>query len=117
MNGKESVEVVSGAIDEGEKPINAAKRELEEELGIQAEEWLDLGRVDPFTSVVHSPAYLFLARKLKFTKRKQEGTEKIRCNKIPLQDAIKMVIESKITHGPSCVLILKAQDFLRSSEK
>lgn len=80
--GKESIEVVSGAIDQAEKPIDAAKRELEEELGIQAEEWIDLGRVDPFTSVVHSSAYLFLAKRLKFTKTKQEATEKIQCKKI-----------------------------------
>lgn len=114
--GKESIEVVSGAIDKGEKPIDAAKRELEEELGIKAEEWIDLGKVDPFTSVIHSPAYLFLARKLRFTETKQEGTEKIQCKKILLQDIIKLVLESKITHGPSCVLILKVQEYLRSSK-
>ncbi len=115
--GKKNLEAVSGAIDHGEEPIDAAKRELEEEVGIQAEEWIDLGRVDPFTSVIHSPASLFLARKLKFTKTKQEGTEKIRAKKILLQDAVRMVLESKITHGPSCVLILKAQEYLRSQEK
>ncbi len=114
--GRESIEVVSGAIDEGEKPIEAAKRELEEELGIQAEDWIDLGTVDPFTSVIHSPACLFLARKLKFTKRKQEGTERIECKKIQIQDAINMVLESKITHGPSCVLILKVKEYLKASK-
>src|SRR5918998_2636517 len=30
--GREDVEVVGGAIDEGEKPIEAARRELNEEL-------------------------------------------------------------------------------------
>lgn len=111
--GKESIEVVSGAIDQGEEAIDAAKRELEEELGIEAEEWINLGHLDPFTSVIHSPAYLFLAKRLHFGETKQEGSEKIQCKKIPFQDTINMVLESKITHGPSCVLILKAQGYLR----
>ncbi|CAA9586221.1 MAG: hypothetical protein AVDCRST_MAG88-3978, partial [uncultured Thermomicrobiales bacterium] len=41
--GRESVEVVSGAIDEGEEPLEAARREAKEELGITAEDWVDLG--------------------------------------------------------------------------
>lgn len=113
--GKNSIETVSGAIDENEKPLDAAKRELEEELGIRADEWINLGIVHPFTSVIDSPAYLFLARKLRFTKRRLEGTEKITCKKIALQDAIQMVLDSKIIHGPSCVLILKAQEYLKKN--
>lgn len=109
---KDSIEVVSGAIDENEKPIAAAKRELEEELGIQADEWTDLGIVNPFTTVIKSPAYLFLARKLKFTESNQEETENIKLVKVKFEEAVKMVMESKITHGPSCVVILKVKEYL-----
>lgn len=111
--GKDSIETVSGAIDDNEKSIDAAKRELQEELGISADEWFDLGFVNPFTTVIDSPAYLFLARKLKFNKTNQEGTESIQLEKVKLDEAVNMVINSKITHGPSCVLILKAHEFLK----
>ena len=110
---QDSLEVVSGAIDKNEKPLDAAKRELEEELGIKAENWIELGTVNPFTTVLKSPAYLFLARKLSFVKTNPEGTENIKLVKIKFEKAIKMVMESKITHGPSCVLILKAKEFLK----
>ncbi len=110
---KDSIEVVSGAIDENEDPIDAAKRELGEELGIKAEEWIELGVVNPFTTAIKSPAYIFLARKLRFTESNQEGTENIKLVKVKFDDAVRMVIESKITHGPSCVLILKAKEFLK----
>ncbi len=109
---KDSIEVVSGAIDDNETPIITAKRELEEELGIKANEWTELGVVNPFTTVIKSPAYLFLARKLTFTKSNQEGTENIKLVKVKFKEAVKMVMESKITHSPSCVLILKAKEFL-----
>lgn len=111
--GKESIEVVSGAIDGNETPINTAKRELLEELGITANDWIDLGLVNPFTTVINSPAYLFLAKKLKFTKANQEGTEIIKIRKVKMDEAVKMVLESKITHGPSCVLILKAHEKIK----
>src|SRR3954447_23271627 len=59
--GRRTLEVVNGGREEGEDPLEAARRELKEELGIEASEWIDLGTVDPFTSMVLSPARLFLA--------------------------------------------------------
>ena len=106
--GRESVEVVSGAIDEGEEPLEAARREAKEELGVTAEDWIDLGRMDLDTSTLRAPVRLFLARGLGFTESEQEGTETIEPLKVPLAEAVRMVLESEITHGPSCVLILKA---------
>ena len=54
--------------------------------------------------------------KIEFTKSNQEGTETIKLVKIKFEDAVKMVMESKITHGPSCVLILKAKEFLKQNK-
>jgi ADP-ribose pyrophosphatase len=109
---RESVEVVSGGVEEGEAPLAAAKRELREELGLEALEWVDLGTVDPFTSVVHSPARLYLARGLTHTAHEREATEVISAVRVPLPEAVEMVARGRITHGPSCVLILKARLYL-----
>jgi ADP-ribose pyrophosphatase len=105
--GRTTLEVVSGGIDDGEDPRAAAERELREELGITAGEWIDLGVCDPFTSIVVSPTRLFLARRLTFGLTTPEGTERIFARKFPLDQAVQMVLDSRITHGPSCVLILK----------
>ncbi|HEX3871551.1 MAG TPA: NUDIX hydrolase, partial [Pirellulales bacterium] len=40
--GRVSLEVVSGGLDGGEKPLDAARRELREELGIEASRWTPL---------------------------------------------------------------------------
>ncbi len=115
--GKESIEVVCGAIDEDESPVEAALRELLEEQGIQAEEWIELGVVNVDTSIVHCPAHLFLAKQLTFTKTKREGTETIKTVKLPLNVAGQMVMDSAITHSISCVLILKAINALQKKHE
>lgn len=114
--GTNSIEVVSGGIDQGETPLEAAKRELKEESGLEAEEWIDLGTVNPFTSIVESPSYLFLAKKLKEGTRSLENGEFLEVLKVPMEKAVEMVMQSKITHGPSCALILKADKYLRENK-
>lgn len=107
-HGKESIEVVCGAVDEQELPLESAQREVQEELGINADEWTDLGVVDLDTSIVNCPVHIFLAKTLTFTETAREGTETIETVKVSLDAATQMVMESVITHSPSCVLILKA---------
>ncbi|MDP2685030.1 MAG: NUDIX hydrolase [bacterium] len=108
-----SIEVAGGGMVNGEKPIEAAKRELKEELGIEAKEWIDLGRLNPFTTAIKSPHYIFLVKKLKFGKTIGDPTEDIKPMKVTLEQAVNMVMDGKITNGPSCVLILKVEKYLK----
>ena len=114
--GKESIEVVSGGIDKNEKPLEAAKRELKEEMAISAKRWTDLGVVHPFTSMVESAAYLFLAQDLSFSQANPEETELIEVVKIPLKKAVEMVYNGTIQHAQSCVCILKAWNVLQNNK-
>ena len=114
--GRVTIETVSGGMEPDEDALTTARRELQEELGLQAEEWEHLGVCDPFTANVMSPTQLYLARKLTFGDHSQEGTEKIRCVKMSLDDAVQQVMDSQITHAPSCLVILKAARLLKSIE-
>jgi ADP-ribose pyrophosphatase len=111
--GRVTLEAVSGGIDPGEEAEATARRELHEELGIEATTWLELGRVDPFTTNVVSPTELYLARGLTFVPSAPEGTERIRCVKLPLREAAAMVMDGRITHAPTCVVILKTWEGFR----
>ncbi len=106
--GRDTIEGISGGIEEGETPEVAAARELEEEVGIVADRLIPLGVVDPLTAALASPTKMFLARELRFTQTKMESTERIERVEIPFHEVLRMVLENEITHAPSCVAILKA---------
>lgn len=58
----ETLAIVGGYLNEGETPLAAAQRELREETGYEAGDWIDLGRfsVDPNRGM--ATGHLFLAR-------------------------------------------------------
>lgn len=105
--GRITIEAVSGGIETDEDPLLTAQRELQEELGITAKVWQDMGRVDPFTASILSPTRMYLARHLTFGPQRLEGTETIELVKMPMEEAVRRVFNSEITHGPSALLILK----------
>ena len=115
--GRESIEVVSGGLDEGEEERRAALRELREELGIEAGDLVDLGLVDAVTSQVSAPARIYLARELRFGEPDRGGSEVMETLRVKLEEAVRMVMAGDITHAISCVLILKTKEVLRTEER
>lgn len=115
--GREDIEIVGGGIDEGEKPIEAARRELREELGIEAEEWTEMGRMHHSTSIVDSSSTLFLARKLTFKKKDEDSGEVLETVKMPFTEAVEKALSRDFTHATTCVLILRAQHHLRKNDE
>jgi 8-oxo-dGTP pyrophosphatase MutT (NUDIX family) len=112
--GRKNLEVISGAIDgEDGEPLQAAKREAKEELGIEADEWIPLGKTQTDTSITNSTAHLFLARKLTFSEARPEGSEEIEPVKLKLADAVEKVVSGEISNGQTCVLVLKANELLK----
>ncbi|MBI2032937.1 MAG: NUDIX hydrolase [Candidatus Levybacteria bacterium] len=101
-----TLEAMAGFVDEGEEPLQAAKRELQEETGLQASEWQPLPVVELSGSVIQAKVYGFIARTLKTGKQNLDESEKITVVKLPLEEAVKKVLSGEINHASSVIGIL-----------
>jgi 8-oxo-dGTP pyrophosphatase MutT (NUDIX family) len=105
--GQETLEVVAGGIED-ESPLDAAKREVKEELGISAEEFDEIGTIQIDNSIIKGQSTLFVARKLTFGETDRDEAEEMETVKISFKDAVEKVFNGEITHAPSCILLLRA---------
>jgi 8-oxo-dGTP pyrophosphatase MutT (NUDIX family) len=100
-------EIPEGGCPHGEAPLDAAKRELEEEVGLQANTWQQLMTMHLSNSVTDEFCVVFVARDLFAGTQQLESTEDIESKKLPLIDAIEMVKRGEITDGISVAALLR----------
>ncbi|WP_164985228.1 NUDIX domain-containing protein [Ammoniphilus sp. CFH 90114] len=86
-----------GAIDAGEEPEEAARRELREETGIIAEEWTALGMYHPMASHHTRKAYLFIAKGLTFGEQYLDPFEDIRVEFLPIKQVVEWIHNLQLT--------------------
>jgi 8-oxo-dGTP pyrophosphatase MutT (NUDIX family) len=102
-----SWEIPEGGCHLGEAPLDAAKRELREELGLEAGNLEFLGTSHLSNSVSNEIAYYYLATNLTQHESRPEGTEQLEHRIVPFAEALQMVLDSKITDSLSQIAILR----------
>lgn len=99
-------EIPEGGCPEGEDPLEAAKRELEEETGLRAERWVRGGEAHLSNSVSDEYAVWFLATGLTQGEQRPEGSERITVRRVKLDEALSMALGGRITDALSLLAIL-----------
>jgi 8-oxo-dGTP pyrophosphatase MutT (NUDIX family) len=103
-----SWEIPEGGGPQDESPLEAAKRELQEETGLKAKKWSQILTYHTSNSVTDEIGYAFLAEELEEGERLLEDTEAdMKVWKLPLAQALQMIDEGKITDSISVMAILK----------
>lgn len=105
---REMIEIIGGGIDDNESATDAAARELAEEAGVEAGQFICLGPTDPFTTLVRTRDHLFIATELKTLPVRPTADDSVEAFSIPFKQAVEYVISGEITHTTSCLLILRA---------
>ncbi len=100
-----SWEIPEGGCPVDEDPLEAAKRELKEETGLEASSWLRLGTAFLSNSVSNEEAIWYLATGLTKGEASPEGTEELVCRSMPVAEALEMVARGEITDALSVLAI------------
>ncbi len=105
-------EIPAGKLDPGESPLSTAQRELEEEAGLVARHWSELGSMisspGVFTEVVH----LFFARELEHVARQTEEHEIIEVHWVTLDEALARATGGDIRDAKTVIGLYRAQQVL-----
>jgi 8-oxo-dGTP pyrophosphatase MutT (NUDIX family) len=94
--------------------LESAQRELKEETGLTAARWTRIARLHTSNSVTDEEGFVYLAEDLTQGEVDPEETEDLRIWKLPLAEAIQMVVDDRITDGISVAGLLKAEKVLAS---
>ncbi len=100
-------EIPEGGCPKGESPLAAAQRELLEETGIIADTWELLLESHLSNSVTDEYCVCYIARDLHFGAAEPEDTEDLQVRRLPLTEAIQMVMDGEITDSMSVMALLK----------
>lgn len=95
-----SLELPAGAVDPGERPLAAARRELLEETGYVAGEWVALASCAPNPARASNRAFFYAALDATCAQPQTlDDREEIAVHLVDAADALRMADEGEIIHG------------------
>jgi len=109
-----SLAVPAGYIEEGEEPLAAAKRELQEETGYASEDWVSLGRYVIDGNYGVSTEHIFLARGARKVSEPASGDlEEMEVVAVPLGEISAYVRRGEVVQLSSAAALALAEQMLR----
>ncbi len=107
------LEIPAGKLDKGKEDTEAAaRRELSEETGLEAEKMQFIGEFYPSVGYTDENLRLFIATGLSFKESHPDEDEFVSCRKIHITEAVKMIMSGEIKDGKTIAAILKTKILL-----
>ena len=106
------LEAPAGKLEKGEDPHLCAVRELSEETGFSAGEWIDLGACCTSPGYSTEVLHVYLARNLTAGPSHPDEDEFLNTVKLPLGELVRMAMTGEIDDAKTLIAVLKAERYL-----
>jgi 8-oxo-dGTP pyrophosphatase MutT (NUDIX family) len=101
-------ELPAGKLEPAEPPELTARRELTEEAGVVANEWVSLGSILSSPGVFSEIIHLFLAQGLSVGRAKPEDSEVLEVHWVKFRQACDMALSGELRDAKSIIGVLRA---------
>ena len=105
--GEEIWELPAGKLEADEDPFEAAKRELSEECGLSADNYIDLGVVYPTVGYDSEKIYLWAATGLHKGGQHLDAGEFLDVVRMPFEEALQKVLHGEIKDSKTQIGLMK----------
>ena len=107
------VELPAGKIDQGEDILLTGQRELLEETGYIAQEWIYLGHQHPCIGYSDEVIYMFLAKGLEAGDAHCDEDEALELFEASVEDCLQMVATQEITDAKTILALMYVEKYLQ----
>lgn len=106
------LEIPAGKMEYGEDPFECGSRELTEETGYRANNFVHLGEYYATPGYCEEKLNIYLAQGLEFVGQNLDDGEFLNVKKYSLDELYQMVMDNKIYDAKTAIAILKAKAIL-----
>lgn len=110
------LELPAGKLEAGEDPYEAMKRELREETGCLAEQFVYLGTAYPTPGYTNELLRIWACRVSDTTGQDLDPGEFLEVETMPLERALELVMDNQIPDAKTQIGILKAANLVREGK-
>ncbi len=107
------LEIPAGTMEPGESPLNCARRELEEETGLVAREFVELSHVYIIPAYSDEKIHVYLARGFTTSEQNLDQDEIIQVEEYPLKEVLQMISQGLITDALTILSIQQAHMYIQ----
>ena len=108
-------EMPTGGVKTGESLLEAARRELQEEVGYDAKNLQHINTYFTSKSIMHEIAHLYIGRDLTRVQSIPDETEFLEVAEFPFQQVLQMVLDGEIRDSMTIIAVLLA-DRMRKAQ-
>lgn len=101
------LELPAGKLELGQNPLENGKRELLEETGAIGYSYISLGQLYPSPGYTNEVIHLYFCKVKEFAQQALDDGEFVEVEKIPLSQAVEMVLNNRIPDAKTQVAVLK----------